>query len=476
MRPYCAVSHVELSCEGAGAGAGAGAGGEEAGAGVLEPRSDPDETGVSAHETDVAVVTPLSEGSEGGGELGAHAVTPPLPSRGFRPQDVAALYGFPAGTGAGQTIGIIELGGGYTDADITGYFAAIGVPKPRVRSVSVLGAVSRPSDVNSSTEVLLDIQVAGAVAPGAVLAVYFAPNTFDGFRAAVAAAVRDRVDVISISWGAPEAAWSPQRTMTDFDAVLATAVAAGITVFAAAGDGGSEDGMRSGAHADFPASSPNVVACGGTTLMTNPGKTAITSEVVWLDAPGAGTGGGFSALFRAPAYQTSARTTSSMRGLPDITGNADPDTGYLVLQGNRWYMVGGTSAVSPLYAGLAARLRQLTSSARVPFLNPIMYANPSRMFVDIVTGSNGQFRASTGWDPTSGLGRIAGANLLPWPVPAPTTRVTPAPAEAAPPSGPRRAVRIVRAGTTMSQPSARPGLAARVVAALRARGRVASRR
>src|SRR5256885_15334676 len=178
-------------------------------------------------------------------------------------------YGFPTGvTGAGQTVAIIELGGGYRTADLTTYFTAQGLPVPKVSAVSVDGAANAPG-ADADVEVMLDIEVVGAVAGGAAIAVYFGPNTDKGFYDAIAAAVHDTVrkpSVISISWGQAESAWTVQ-SMNAYDALFADAGAAGVTVYAAAGDGGANDGVGgTSLNVDFPASSPNVVGCGGTRL------------------------------------------------------------------------------------------------------------------------------------------------------------------------------------------------------------------
>ena len=202
----------------------------------------------------------------------------------YSPPDVAALYAYPKTGAAGQTIGIIELGGGYQTADIETYFRALGLNPPVVSAVSVDKAQNTPGNPNGADgEVMLDIEVAGAVAPGATLAVYFAPNTDQGFTDAISSAVHDtsrKPGVISISWGGPESTWT-QQALTALDDACQAAAALGITITVAAGDSGSTDGVADGAnHVDFPASSPHVLACGGTKLVGKSG--AISSEVVWM--------------------------------------------------------------------------------------------------------------------------------------------------------------------------------------------------
>ena len=189
----------------------------------------------------------------------------------FIPPQVAQVYNFPTaptGTsgGAGQTIGIIELGGGYSPTDITSYFAnTIGIKAPSVTDVILDGGSNDPTNANSAdAEVLLDIEVAGSVAPGANIVVYFTTNTDQGFQDAISTAIHDTTNnpgVISISWGGPESTWS-QTAMNSMDTTCQSAAALGITITVASGDSGSSDG-ETGNNVDFPASSPHVLGFGG---------------------------------------------------------------------------------------------------------------------------------------------------------------------------------------------------------------------
>ncbi len=181
----------------------------------------------------------------------------------------------------------------------------------------------------------------------------------------------------------------------------------------ASGDNGSSDGVNDGHdHVDFPASSPNVLACGGTHLEGAGG--AIQSETVWSDPNGGATGGGYSAVFARPAWQAGIPTPGGApaRGVPDVAGDADPATGYRIEVDGQETVVGGTSAVAPLWAGLVALMNQQGKS-HLGFLNPQLYALPkSGSFHDIVQGSNGSFGAGPGWDPCTGLGSPDGAKLF----------------------------------------------------------------
>ncbi|ARC57662.1 Pseudomonalisin [Frondihabitans sp. 762G35] len=337
----------------------------------------------------------------------------------FSPVRLGELYAFPAGTdGAGQTIAVIELGGGFAQADLDTYFGGLGVGSPVVSAVGVDGAANRPgADPNGADgEVLLDIEVVGALSPGASVVVYFAPNTDAGFVDAVAQAAHAMPTpaAMSISWGQSEDQWTPQARAA-FDDALVDAAALGVTVTAAAGDNGSSDGATGGGdHVDFPASSPHVLACGGTSLRAS-GAT-ISSETVWNNGAGRGaTGGGVSDAFPLPAWQQgvgvpSAPASGGGRGVPDVAGNADPATGYEVLVDGTRSVIGGTSAVAPLWAALAARLTQALGSP-LGLVQPRLYAAASS-FRDITSGDNGSFRAGPGWDVCTGLGSPDGEALL----------------------------------------------------------------
>jgi kumamolisin len=339
----------------------------------------------------------------------------------FPPNLVASLYQFPNGTGAGQTVALIELGGGYRGADLTAYFKSLGIEKPKVTSVSVDHSKNHPTgDANGPDgEVLLDIDVVGAVAPGAHIVVYFAPNTDAGFLDAITTALHDekhKPSVISISWGGPESSWT-QQSLTSYDQAFQSAAALGVTVIAASGDNGSSDGVPgAGNHVDFPASSPHVLGAGGTHIATADGK--IAEEVVWNNgANGGAGGGGVSAVFAVPSWQQGLQVTAtgggktalSTRGVPDISGDADPESGYVVRVDGSNTVIGGTSAVAPLWAGLIAIINAQNGKP-VGFANPTLYKNLKAMN-DVTQGSNGAFQAASGWDAATGLGSPNGGQI-----------------------------------------------------------------
>jgi kumamolisin len=347
----------------------------------------------------------------------------------FTPLELGRVYRFPAGTdGSGQTLAILELGGGYTQDDLDTYWAAIGLSDPpTVTAVGVDGAGNAPegNPNGADGEVLLDIEVAGALAPGADVVVYFAPNTDRGFLDALATAVHadPTPAAVSISWGQNEDEWTAQAR-TAMDDAMADAAALGVTVCAAAGDDGSTDNATDGqAHVDFPASSPHALACGGTTLRADGDTGAVSSEVVWFHGAGlGGTGGGVSAVFPVPEWQTGAGVPGDAdtglpgRGVPDVSADADPATGYQVRVDGIDAVIGGTSAVSPLWSALVCRLAEALGQ-RPGLLQPVLYAGLSAGevpagFRDVTAGSNGAYRAGAGWDPCTGLGVPDGEALL----------------------------------------------------------------
>lgn len=332
----------------------------------------------------------------------------------YNPAQVARLYNFPLdANGAGQTIGLIELGGGYRPSDLRDFFQAIGLQAPEVKCVSVNNGHNRSSTPQSADgEVMLDIEIAGAVAPGAKFAVYFAPNTGRGFQDALSTAIHDqlnRISVLCICWGSAEANWTAQA-MENFDQVAQEAALLGITITVAAGDNGSSEGLTDGKnHVDFPASCPHVLAVGGTRLVSTNG--AITGETVWNNGAGGATGGGYSGVFARPAWQ-SAVVTQTNRGVPDVAANADPQTGYNILVDGQREVVGGTSAAAPLWAGLMVLLNQKLNR-RLGFVNPSLYnIDQQNGYRDITLGNNGAFSATYGWDPVGGLGSPMGNQLL----------------------------------------------------------------
>lgn len=345
----------------------------------------------------------------------------------FTPPQVAQIYGFPQNAdGSGQTIGILELGGGFVSADMEYYFRNIlKMDVPKIVSVSVDGAGNTPcgSFMGPDSEVLLDIQVAGAIAPKATLVVYFTLNNDQGFYNGLAAAVHDAQNdpgVISVSWGSSESTWS-QQFVTQFNKLLQDAATLGVTVCCSTGDNGSTDGRSDGLqHVEYPATSPFALACGGTSL-TAPNN-QYSKEVVWndMDKHQGATGGGVSEIFPKPAFQAEAGVPPSKnpsrfvgRGVPDVAGNADPHTGYVVYGDGTPGTLAGTSAVAPLWAALISLINQINGK-RLGYITPLLYAPNAReaLFHNVTEGNNGAYSAGPGWDPCTGLGSPKGEAIV----------------------------------------------------------------
>ncbi len=347
-------------------------------------------------------------------------------SLSYTPIQVAVLYNFPTGVnGAGECIALIELGGGYKPKDLSKYWSELKLSKkPTVSAISVGSGSNKPTGDPDGPdgEVMLDIEVSGSIAPAAKIVVHFAENTDAGFLNAITTAVHDSTNnpsVVSISWGGPESSWT-QQAMTSMDEAFQSAAAMGVTVCIAAGDDGSTDGVNDGLnHVDFPASSPNVLACGGTELIAS--DNTITSETVWNELANneGATGGGISEVFPLPSWQTgigvppSANPTHNVgRGVPDVAGDADPTTGYVTLVDGDSEVIGGTSAVAPLWAGLIALINQSIGKP-VGFINPLLYktATTAADFHEITSGNNGAYKAGAGWNACTGLGSPIGTKV-----------------------------------------------------------------
>jgi kumamolisin len=347
---------------------------------------------------------------------------------GHLPNQVAALYGFPTDvTGAGQTVALIELGGGYRATDTATAAAAMGIVAPTVVSISVDGTGNAPGGAEDP-EVALDIQVVAGSAPGARIAVYFAANTDKGLCDAVATAIHDAQyapTVISISWGAAENTWG-QQTLDTMQQMLQDAAQLGITVIASAGDNlaGGDAGLTT-LNVDFPASVPYALSCGGVLSLTQGGQ--IVSQSVW-NSRGQGTGGGISGYFPVPAYQQGLAlvacpsTGKPGRGVPDVAGDADPASGYRIFLNGMSGVTGGTSAVAPLWAGLVAlinqaRAEQSPAKRSVGYINPLLYADtagltPVTVGDNFIPGTQLGYAAGPGYSCCTGLGVPANPALV----------------------------------------------------------------
>jgi kumamolisin len=386
-----------------------------------------DSINANKREVDVFVarINSSGQGSLQADTVIAGAAIPPQSGRPwFTTLELARLYDMPTNIdGAGQTIGLIELGGGFQESDLDLYFSKLNIAKPHVASVSVDGAKNQPdkSMFGADGQVTLDIEVVGAVAHGASIKSYFAPNTDTGFVDAVKQAVKDKVTVISISWGQPESSWSKQGIIA-LNSALNTAALQGITVLCAAGDSGASDGLHDGKpHVDFPSSSPWVLAVGGTKLKASAGNA--TTEIVWNDGS-SGTGGGVSELFPLPDWQSGVsvpirKDGQKGRGVPDVAANASPESGYFVVLHGESTIIGGTSAATPFWAGVIALINQGLGRS-LGYVNPTLYKaiGATDAFRRITRGNNGipnvieGYSAGPGWSPVAGWGSPSGSRLL----------------------------------------------------------------
>jgi len=341
--------------------------------------------------------------------------------------DYAKIYNFPtpAASSAGPVIAVISLGGGLKSTDVQAYWSSLSIPaavQARVLVVPINGATNQfdANDGGASAENTIDVAMIGGaipfsasrIVPVATILLLLAPNSYQGFLNAFKVAIAGSIRVgsstysptiISCSWGAPEKAFTANYLM-QYNAAFASAVSKGINIFCASGDGGSSDG-EIGLNVDFPASSPNVIACGGTTLVCPGGLySPSTQEVAWTNG-----GGGVSAAFSAPSYQSALK--QRRRALPDIALNADPNTGFYLFFNGVPVAYGGTSVVSPAMAAFAACL-----GPGAPFLNTRLYTIPKTCFHDIVRGTNSvrgsgtgsSYVAGAGFDNCTGLGSIDG--------------------------------------------------------------------
>ena len=393
----------------------------------------------------------------GTGPPGASTLTPP---------QVAKLYNFPAGSAAGQTIGILEFGGGYDPADIKAFFSGLGQTTPKIHAVSVDGVTNSPTGdpKGNDSEVVLDVDVAGSVGVGANIAVYFAPVSDRGWADAITKAVLEPAglpagwaapSVLTCSWGFTELEadaptgdaadpWPFEWTEQAINLVSGTyqqAAMMGVTIFNCSFDNGSNQQQNDGnAHVAYPGSDAWVTTCGGT-LITNVAGSVFT-ENTWNDdasRTGDATGGGISDAIDLPAWQQNIVPPSVNaggrigRGLPDIAGNASYYSGYLLqVDGKPDVQINGTSSVAPLYAGLIAIINA-TLGKPVGYLNPTLYAlakNPAyagviRDINDGISnavhwvnqdgtsgGPSSAYTSGAGWDACTGLGVLDGTKLL----------------------------------------------------------------
>jgi subtilase family serine protease len=386
----------------------------------------------------------------------------------YSPQEMRTAYGMnglidSGNVGAGQTIVIIDSYGSPTiAADLKVFDAGYGIPDPpSFKILSPLGTVPwnpkrYPDQPGWAAETTLDVEWAHSLAPGASIILLTSPvDETEGVQGLPEFLALERYaldhhlgKIISQSWGATEntlfaGAAGPQgpQVIADFTQFYERAALAQVTVIAAAGDDGSSNPNTTGGFypfptVGFPASSPWVMAVGGTTLFASTsGK--YQSETVWSNAQCCAGGGGISQLFKEPGYQTLALTNAvdkrlgGMRGVPDVSYNADCFNSilvylsYLGASSAGYYGICGTSEGSPQWAGIVADLNQFVGRP-LGFLNPTIYAvaglgDFGSIGRDITKGNNALlqvpgatapgYSAKTGWDPATGWGSPNFADL-----------------------------------------------------------------
>ncbi len=313
---------------------------------------------------------------------------------------VADRYAFPAGDGSGQTVGVVQFRGEFKGDDFDRCMQSqdLTAERPIVKRVDD-AAVQHELATTKDLEAALDVQIIAALAPGARIVIYEAPDDERGFLDAIRTAIFDEEfspSILSISYGWPERLWTP-AVLALLEDLFAAACLLGVSVFCSSGDHGAELDEAGKPHVVAPASSPFVHACGGTVLAADAGM----NESAWSQ-----TGGGFSSHFEAPAWQSAA--AGHGRGVPDFAAQVVP--GYTVYLDNTALAVGGTSAVAPVYAAMTARINQrLGISAGL--MTPLLYASADTAFRDVTSGGNGYFNAASGWDPCTGLGVPVGTSI-----------------------------------------------------------------
>lgn len=321
-------------------------------------------------------------------------------------QDVCARYGFPDGDGSGQTIAVVQFRGEFKSDDFERCMRAQGsaAALPLLKRVDD-AALEHEIQTVKDLEAALDSQIVGALAPGARIVIYQAPDDERGFLDAIRTALFDEEytpSILSISYGWPEHLWTP-AALDVLDELFTAAALLGVSVFCSAGDNGAELDAAGKPHVVAPASHPFAHACGATTIVAG-----VEQETAWEK-----TGGGFSERFDVPPWQDVAKAAAARggvaagRGVPDVAAQELP--GYSVYLDGVALAMGGTSAVAPFWAALTARFNQRLGVS-CGLYSPLLYDAREKLFRDVTEGSNGRFQACAGWNPCTGLGvPLAGA-------------------------------------------------------------------
>jgi subtilase family serine protease len=364
---------------------------------------------------------------------------------GYTAAEIGSAYGldgqWDAGDlGSGTTVALVELEP-YQAADVTAY-QTCDATNATVTNTKIDGGSANCSQQGSNydrycgLEDVLDIEDIAGLAPDAAIDVYEGPNTNAGLLDVYQSIVNHDAPVVSTSWGLCEAETGTSILAAE-NTLFEEAAVQGESVFAASGDNGANDCTTGVRAVDDPASQPDVTGVGGTTMTSDtPGAT----ETVWNDtgAGGGAGGGGVSRDWAVPSYQSAdavsqsaincettpgASTTSTdCREVPDVSADADPDTGYDIRWDGSWLVVGGTSAAAPTWASLVTLADSssacTSTGTKVGFANSLLYGLSAADFDDVISGNNTNggatgYPAGTGYDMASGLGTPDGATLIP---------------------------------------------------------------
>ena len=347
-----------------------------------------------------------------------------IPGNGGIPPNFATYYNFPSygnnPTHSPTKVALLSFGGTYLTSDLTYFWEFIGnTVIPTINYIDVDGATNEPNQTivsgDGSSENTLDLEIIGSIYTNADITIYFAPNSYTGIFDVFKQVINDGIQLISMSWGGPEVL--NDTSQLAINSLLNTAQANGIVISVSAGDQGSGDGLNV-LTVDFPGSSPYVICCGGTSLLTS-------TEVVWNNSFGA-TGGGQSVNYILPSYQIEAVKNSSqsnvqdskMRCVPDISMNADPSSGVIIYYQGQFQEYGGTSMVAPLFTAFLGIINQTYPSTGFNTILYDIYSSYPSAFNDITSGNNATLTAySHNWyaglnyDCASGIGSIHGQNL-----------------------------------------------------------------